>query len=93
MSSRETPPAVGIREVAARLGVSVPTLRRWDRDGKLRATRNPLTGARVYSARRGGGARRRRRDACERDTSDRGTATKRRPPQAVVPPSSDAPRR
>lgn len=49
MSSRDTPPAVGIREVAARLGVSVPTLRRWDRAGKLKATRNPLTGARVYS--------------------------------------------
>ena len=50
MTSRDAPPAVGIREVAARLGVSVPTLRRWDRAGKLRATRNPLTGARVYSA-------------------------------------------
>ena len=61
MTSRDAPPAVGIREVAARLGVSVPTLRRWDRAGKLRATRNPLTGARVYSveaveALAGGGA-------------------------------------
>ena len=61
MSSRDAPPAVGIREAAARLGVSVPTLRRWDRAGKLRATRNPLTGARVYSldaveALAGGGA-------------------------------------
>ncbi len=41
---------VGIREAAERLGVSVPTLRRWDKSGKLRATRHPLSGERVYRA-------------------------------------------
>ncbi len=47
-SAHAAPAVVGIREAAARLGVSVPTLRRWDKSAKLRATRNPQTGARVY---------------------------------------------
>lgn len=42
------PDILGIREVAARLGVSVPTLRRWDRAGRLTPSRHPTTGARVY---------------------------------------------
>jgi excisionase family DNA binding protein len=41
---------VGIREAAARLKVSVPTLRRWDQRGRLRAVRNPQTGERLYRA-------------------------------------------
>lgn len=40
-------PPLRIGEAARRLGVSVDTLRRWDRDGKLRAFRLP-GGQRMY---------------------------------------------
>ncbi len=39
---------LGIRDAALRLGVSVPTLRRWDKQGKLVALRHRFTGERVY---------------------------------------------
>jgi excisionase family DNA binding protein len=40
-----------IREVAHLLGVSLPTLRRWDAKGKFRARRHPINGYRMYSRR------------------------------------------
>lgn len=40
---------VTVNEAAGFLGVSKATLRNWDRSGKLRATRHPLNGYRVYS--------------------------------------------
>ena len=40
-------PPLRIGEAARRLGVSVDTLRRWDREGKLKAGRLP-GGQRVY---------------------------------------------
>jgi predicted ATPase len=39
---------VGVGEAARLLGVSIPTLRRWDRAGKLRARRMPVSGYRAY---------------------------------------------
>ncbi len=39
---------VPIGEAARLLGVSVPTLRVWDRAGRLRALRMPGSGRRVY---------------------------------------------
>lgn len=39
-------PAVG--DAADLLGVSKDTLRRWDRAGKLKARRHPITGYRLY---------------------------------------------
>jgi excisionase family DNA binding protein len=38
-----------IREAAEVLGVSVPTLRRWDAAGKFRARRHPINGYRMYT--------------------------------------------
>jgi excisionase family DNA binding protein len=39
---------ISIGEAARLLGVSVPTLRGWDRSGRLRALRLPSNGRRVY---------------------------------------------
>lgn len=37
-----------IREAADLLGVSLPTLRRWDESGKFKARRHPINGYRLY---------------------------------------------
>lgn len=37
-----------VREAAALLGVSAPTLRRWDALGKFKARRHPINGYRLY---------------------------------------------
>lgn len=37
-----------IKEVAALLGVTVLTLRNWDKTGKLKAYRNPINNYRIY---------------------------------------------
>jgi excisionase family DNA binding protein len=39
---------ITIKEAASLLGVSEPTLRRWDRLGKLQARRHPVNGYRLY---------------------------------------------
>lgn len=39
---------LSISEVADLLGVSVSTLRNWDRSGKLRPRRHPINGYRIY---------------------------------------------
>jgi excisionase family DNA binding protein len=41
-------PLVTISEAAALLGVSLPTLRRWDAAGKFEARRHPMNGYRLY---------------------------------------------
>lgn len=38
-----------IREAADLLGVSLPTLRRWDEAGKFKARRHPINGYRLYA--------------------------------------------
>lgn len=38
-----------IGKAAVYLGVSPATLRNWDRTGKLKATRHPINGYRLYS--------------------------------------------
>jgi excisionase family DNA binding protein len=43
------PGLVTITEAARILGVSAPTLRRWDRAGKLKTHRHPINGYRLYS--------------------------------------------
>ncbi len=37
-----------IKEAASLLGVSEPTLRRWDEQGKFTARRHPINGYRLY---------------------------------------------
>jgi DNA-binding transcriptional MerR regulator len=37
-----------IADAASFLGVSVPTLRYWDKHGKLKPRRHPLNGYRIY---------------------------------------------
>lgn len=37
-----------VRKAAEYLGVSVSTLRNWDKQGKLTASRHPLNGYRLY---------------------------------------------
>jgi DNA-binding transcriptional MerR regulator len=37
-----------IAEAAAKLGVSISTLRNWDRQGKLTPRRHPINGYRIY---------------------------------------------
>lgn len=37
-----------VKEVAELIGVTPLTLRNWDRDGKLKALRNPINNYRVY---------------------------------------------
>lgn len=44
----DTQRLVPIGEAARLLGVSVPTLREWDRSGRLRALRLPASGRRAY---------------------------------------------
>jgi excisionase family DNA binding protein len=44
----ETERLISIGEAARLLGVSVPTLRGWDRSGRLRALRLPGSDRRVY---------------------------------------------
>ncbi len=39
---------VSIKEASKLLGVTPLTLRNWDRDGKLRASRHPFNNYRVY---------------------------------------------
>ena len=39
---------ITVREAAGLLGVSVATVRNWDRAGKLTATRHPINGYRLY---------------------------------------------
>jgi excisionase family DNA binding protein len=39
-----------IRQAAKLLGVSTDTLRRWDKAGKLKASRHPMNNYRIYSA-------------------------------------------
>ena len=38
-----------IKKAAELLGVSEQTLRRWDKQGKLRAARHPMNGYRMYA--------------------------------------------
>lgn len=49
---RPAPPSLSeyltVRKAAQMLGVSVSTLRNWDRTGKLKPVRNPLNGYRLY---------------------------------------------
>lgn len=40
---------ITIAEAAKLLGVSLPTLRRWDGSGKFRARRHPMNGYRMYA--------------------------------------------
>lgn len=47
--AREPSDLVTITEAAKLLGVSVPTLRRWDNNGKFRARRHPINGYRMYT--------------------------------------------
>jgi excisionase family DNA binding protein len=47
--AREPSDLVTITEAAKLLGVSVPTLRRWDNSGKFRARRHPINGYRMYA--------------------------------------------
>jgi len=42
------PNIVTIKEAASLLGVSEPTLRRWDDAGKFKARRHPINGYRLY---------------------------------------------
>jgi excisionase family DNA binding protein len=39
---------ITIKQAAHLLGVSEPTLRRWDEAGKFRARRHPINGYRLY---------------------------------------------
>jgi excisionase family DNA binding protein len=39
---------ITIKEAARLLGVSEPTLRRWDEQGKFTARRHPINGYRLY---------------------------------------------
>lgn len=39
-----------IKEVAKLLGTTTLTLRNWDKNGKLKALRNPINNYRVYKA-------------------------------------------
>lgn len=77
---RNIPPSsdrqfVKIGEAAELLGVSTPTLRAWDRAGKLKAVRNPKNGYRLYD--------RRSLDALRKsDTSPTTTASSRNPGSA-----------
>lgn len=41
-------PSLSVKAASELLGISVPTLRRWDRTGVLRAHRNPVSNYRVY---------------------------------------------
>jgi len=43
-----TAPFMTIKEAATHLGVSPLTLRNWDKQGKLPATRHPMSNYRIY---------------------------------------------
>jgi excisionase family DNA binding protein len=45
---RGLPDILTIKEAARLLGVSEPTLRRWDEQGKFAARRHPINGYRLY---------------------------------------------
>jgi len=47
-SKTRSPDIVTIKEAAQLLGVSEPTLRRWDDAGKFRARRHPINSYRLY---------------------------------------------
>ena len=44
----DLPEILTIKDAARLLGVSEPTLRRWDEQGKFRARRHPINGYRLY---------------------------------------------
>ena len=44
----DLPEILTIKDAARVLGVSEPTLRRWDEQGKFRARRHPINGYRLY---------------------------------------------
>jgi excisionase family DNA binding protein len=46
--SDDLPQVITIKQAASLLGVSEPTLRRWDEAGKFRARRHPINGYRLY---------------------------------------------
>ncbi len=50
-SRQELEPAdlISIAEAARLLGVSLPTMRRWDESGKFRARRHPINSYRMYT--------------------------------------------
>jgi excisionase family DNA binding protein len=52
--NRPAPPSLRdyltVRSAAELLGVSISTLRNWDRRGKLKAVRHPVNGYRLYRA-------------------------------------------
>jgi len=51
MPNRRTKKVIGlltVNEAADLLGVSAPTLRRWDALGKFKARRHPINGYRLY---------------------------------------------
>ena len=47
-STRVAADIITIKEAARILGVSEPTLRRWDEAGKFTARRHPINGYRLY---------------------------------------------
>ena len=47
-STPQLPEILTIKDAARALGVSEPTLRRWDESGKFRARRHPINGYRLY---------------------------------------------
>lgn len=51
-TKRPAPPSLSeyltVRKAAQMLGVSVSTLRNWDRSGKLKPVRHPVNGYRLY---------------------------------------------
>lgn len=47
-SKPKAPVLLTVREAAEILGVSSPTLRRWDALGKFKARRHPINGYRMY---------------------------------------------
>ncbi len=44
----DLPEIITIKQAARLLGVSEPTLRRWDEQGKFTARRHPINGYRLY---------------------------------------------
>jgi excisionase family DNA binding protein len=46
--AEDLPAILTIKEAAEVLGVSQPTLRRWDEAGKFPARRHPINGYRLY---------------------------------------------
>ncbi len=48
MKGEDDSAIITIKEAARLLGVSEPTLRRWDEQGKFVARRHPINGYRLY---------------------------------------------